>query len=135
MKMKFNTLVKSLGISILCLSAYFGVSAFTHESQDDIKVKTLVLHKIGGEYEYDIKGVSHNSRYFTLILKDLDSGVKFDLDVTPTTFCEAKKGDVLYFNLKRWQVDGNTHTFGFYLLGCVICLILGIIIVSLKKIN
>jgi hypothetical protein len=60
--------------------------------------KCVVLDKLTttGGYKY--------SGQFYLILQE-ERGIKFDLIVSPTTFSQHKKDDIVYFNLRNMDIN------------------------------
>lgn len=96
--------------------------------------KCIVLDKLESEGSYK------RFSYFYLILKE-ERGILFDLIVSPSTYSQSNKGDIVYFNLRQKDIKQTSKEDWLNIIGiifgglCIVCFIMGVIVLTIKNEN
>ena len=96
--------------SIIICGIFGGIEALLfidRHNDDSIKEKTYactVLDKMPSIEEGHSKSGYYSYRYLTMILRTSE-GKTFSLDVEPVTFSQSDIGDVIFFDLRGYELD------------------------------
>lgn len=82
--------------------------------------KCVVLDKLTTNGGYKSSG------NFYLVLKE-ERGIKFDIIVSPTTYSQAKKNEIIHFNLRQFDIKQTSRENIIYFFGTVITGAIGFI--------
>ena len=117
---------KTKGILMMIVGAIIVICTFLYPKPDYMIERDhdcVVLDKLQTSAGYKVQAK------FILVLKDVKSNRVFDLDVTPATYSQAKRNDVLVFSLREYDIHQEENWNRNAILGLFIPCILGLIVI------
>lgn len=93
--MKFEIKV---GITLICIILLTGLYIINDKYSEFKERKCIVIDKIQTSGGYKTSGE------FYMILREVSTNRTFDLIVSPSTYVTTKPGDIIYFNLREFDI-------------------------------
>ncbi len=106
-----------IGILLTSISIY---NSCNNDYMEFKERKCIVLNKLvidGGKY----------SDNFYLVLKE-ERGIIFDLIVSPSTYSQADSGEIIYFNLRQFDIKQTTKENWKDFFGVIILFAIGVVL-------